>query len=125
LFEVRGLKDGRVQLIDILGGGHFAVAEPRALPGVTPGDVAELRVIGFAGEVLFGRTFLFHPSGTRSAIAELARRVMDAGGSRREVMDRCAVLRVRCERYKHVDAVRLYEAMRLGTVGSVGSGASR
>ena len=113
LFEVRGLHDGRVEVLDLLGGARFAVAEPRAMPGVAVGDVAELRLIGFAGEVLFGRTFLFHPPGTRLAIGALARRVIGRGGDRRDVMDDCATLRVRCERYKHVDAVRLYETLQV------------
>jgi hypothetical protein len=123
LFEVRALHDGRVELIDLLGGARFAVAEPRALHGVTVGDVAELRVIGFCGSVLFGRTFLFHPTGTRPAITALARRVIARGGDRREIMDTCASLRVRCERYKHVDAVRLYEAAADGRAGGFGAAA--
>ncbi|HUH00473.1 MAG TPA: hypothetical protein VML75_00680, partial [Kofleriaceae bacterium] len=73
--------------------------------------VAELRLIGVGGQVVFGRTFCFHPSGTREAIAAHARRMLAAGGDRREVMDHCASLRVRCERYRHVSALRVYEAV--------------
>lgn len=110
LFEVRALRPGGVELHDLLGGGEFAVDEQRALHGVTVGDVAELRLVGVGGQVVFGRTFCFHPSGTREAISSHARRILAAGGERREVMDHCASLRVRCERYRHVSALRVYEA---------------
>jgi hypothetical protein len=110
LFEVRALRPGGVELHDLLGGGEFGVDEQRALHGVAVGDVAELRLVGLGGQVLFGRTFCFHPSGTRVAIGVHARRILEAGGDRREVMDHCASLRVRCERYRHVSAVRVYQA---------------
>ncbi len=110
LYEVRALKPAGVHLVDVLGGAEFSVSEERALHGVSPGDVAELRLIGFDGAVLFGRTFLFHPSGTREAIISHARRIANDGGERRDVIDYCASLRIRCERYRHVSAARIYEA---------------
>lgn len=110
LFEVRSLRPGTVELFDMLGSAEFSVSEERVLYGVSPGDVAELRLIGFEGDVLFGRTFCFHPRGTREAIAAQARRILGDGGDRRDVMDYCASLRIRCERYRHVTASRVYEA---------------
>jgi len=110
LFEVRALKKNGVHLVDLLGGAEFSVQEERALHGVSPGDVAELRLVGFDGSVLFGRTFLFHPSGTRDSIVGHARRIAGEGGDRRDAIDYCASLRIRCERYRHVSATRVYEA---------------
>ncbi len=110
LFEIRALRPGSVDLHDLIGGGEFRVDESRALYGVEVGDVAELRLVGFAGRVLFGRTFCYHPTGTRDAIAKHVARIRGRGGERREVMDFCAALRVRCERYRNVQAVRVYEA---------------
>jgi len=109
IFEVVGLRPGAVALRDLLGGAEFLVHEKRALHGVSPGDVAELRLVGFGGEVLFGRTFVYHPTGTREAILGHTRRILDAGGDRQQVMDMIASLRVRCERYKHVSPLRVYE----------------
>ena len=115
LFEVRGLRAGRVELTDLLGGGQFSVVERRNMAGVSAGDVAELRLLGFEGEVLFGRTFCFHPPGTRDAIAAHARRIRARGGARGEVLDHCASLRIRCERYRHVPPARIYESVESGT----------
>jgi hypothetical protein len=110
LFEVRALAPGRIELDDLLGGARFAVAERRALPGVGRGDVLEARLFGLAGEVCFGRAFCFHPTGTRDAI--LGRLAGRPGGAaaRLAALDELAELRVRCEHYRHVPPVRVYEA---------------
>ena len=112
LFEVRALAAGRVELLDLIGGAQFSVCEPRAIVGVSVGDVAEMRLIGFAGEVLFGRTFCYHPSGTRDAIVAQVRDMRAQGGSRQDMVDFCASLRIRCQRYRHVPPARIYAAAR-------------
>ncbi|MBX3162602.1 MAG: hypothetical protein KF773_41960 [Deltaproteobacteria bacterium] len=109
LFEVRALGKGRVELLDLLGGAEFAVDENRALVGVEPGDVAELRLVGIGDEVRFGRTFIYHPKAARGAIIERARALLAKGGSRRDVIDQVAQLRVQVTRYRHMPAARVYE----------------
>jgi len=109
LFEVTRLAAGRVELFDLLGGGTFSVLEQRALHGVEIGDVAELRLIGFDGDVRFGRTFVFHPRGVRDAILAHARAELARGADRRAVIDHVAALRVKVDRYRHVPAVKVYD----------------
>ena len=109
LFEVQAMARGRVELVDLLGGAAFSVAEQRALHGVEVGDVAELRLVGVAGEVRFGRTFVYHPKSARAAIVERARAMLAKGASRRDVIDQVAQLRVQVTRYRHMPAHRVYE----------------
>jgi hypothetical protein len=109
LFEVQAMARGRVELLDLLGGAAFSVAEQRALHGVEVGDVAELRLVGVAGEVRFGRTFVYHPKSARAAIVERARAMLAKGASRRDVIDQVAQLRVQVTRYRHMPAHRVYE----------------
>ncbi len=109
LFEVQSMKAGHVALLDLIGGGRFSVSEQRVLHGVSVGDVAEMRIIGYAGEVSFGRTFCYHPTGTRDAIVGHATRMLAEGADRRDAIDYCASLRIRCLRYRHVSPVRIYE----------------
>lgn len=109
LWSVEKLGAGWVELLDLLGGAHVRVTEPRELHGVAVGEVAELRVVGFADHVWFGRAILYHPRGTRDALVEQARRITAAGGDRRAVLDHTAQLRTRVLRYRHVPPARLYE----------------
>jgi hypothetical protein len=109
LFEVRAMAKGRIELIDLLGGAEFRVEEQRQLHGVEVGDVAELRLVGVAGQVRFARTFIYHPKAARAAIVERARSMLGKGASRRDVIDQIAQLRVQVTRYRHMPPSRVYE----------------
>jgi hypothetical protein len=113
LFEVRAMRPGRIELVDLLGGAEFHVDEQRAMAGVEVGDVAELRLIGCChdggAEVRFGRTFIYHPKAARAAIVERARAMIARGASRRDVIDQIAQLRVQVTRYRHMAPARVYE----------------
>jgi hypothetical protein len=119
LFEIRAIRAGRVELLDLLGGAEVHVVEQRALHGVELGDVAELRLVGVpgagGGEVRFGRTFIYHPSVARDAIVERARAMFAAGASRRDVIDQIAHARTQLARYRHMSPARLYRAGSLGS----------
>lgn len=112
LFEVRALGGGRVELFDLIGGATFSVAEPRTLHGVEVGDVAELRVVGWAGDVVFGRTFVYHPPAARAAIAGHVRALASRGDDRRAIVDHVAALRIKVDRYRHVAPAKVYELER-------------
>jgi hypothetical protein len=109
LFEIRAMARGRIELLDLLGGGMFNVDEQRALHGVEVGDVAELRLVGIAGEIQFGRTFIYHPKSARHAIVERAQTMRAGGSSRRDIIDHIAQRRVQVTRYRHMAAARVYE----------------
>jgi hypothetical protein len=109
LFEVRAMTRGKIELLDLLGGAELHVEEQRTLHGVEVGDVAELRLVGVAGEVRFARTFVYHPKAARGAIVERARSMLAKGASRRDVIDQIAQLRVQVTRYRHMAPARVYE----------------
>ena len=109
LFEIRAMARGRIELLDLLGGAAFNVDEQRALHGVEVGDVAELRLVGIAGEVQFGRTFIYHPKAARAAIVERAHAMLATGSTRRDIIDHVAQLRVHVTRYRHMPVARVYE----------------
>ena len=109
LYSIEEQGDHHVVLLDLIGGGVFEVDERRRLFGVADGDLVEARLVGWQGKVRFGRTFLYHPAGARESIIGHARRVKAQGGTRADVVDFVASLRVRALRYKHVAAERVYE----------------
>lgn len=109
LVEIRRLRKNRIDLVDLIGGGVFAVREDRSLVGISAGDVVELRLYGYQGEISLGRTFVYHPAGVADAISTLIRDARNDGKSRAEIIDHLAALRLRSKRYRHVPAVRIYE----------------
>jgi hypothetical protein len=109
VFEVLRLGETDVVLADLIGGGRFGVDERRRLHGVAPGDVIEARLVGWRERVRFGRTFDFHPPGTRESIVGQIQRLVGAKTPRAEILDAIAALHVRALRYKHVAAAKVYE----------------
>jgi hypothetical protein len=93
---------------DLVGGAHFRVSEERHLAGVEVGNVVEMRLIGFKGQVHLGRSLLFHPKGTLEAISDAVHSMLLAGKGRGEVIDSIALLRSRALSYQHVSPVRIY-----------------
>jgi hypothetical protein len=109
LFEIAAMPAGRVDVIDLLGGAAFSVNEPRSLAGVEVGDIAELRLIGIENEVLFGKTFVYHPKSARNEIVERASAIMSAAGTRNSAIDAIATLRAYVPRYRHLSPLRVYQ----------------
>ncbi len=111
LFEVKQMLPGVVMLDDLLGGGVFAVAERRQLPGVAEGEILEARLVANISappELLFSRALQFHP---REAAAQLKRLAARAGAEgRTELLFRLARLRLKALRYQHVGADKIYAA---------------
>ena len=73
------------------------------------GNIVELRLIGFREEVYLGRSFLFHPEGTGSAIESMITAMRSGGKTRAEILDHMAQLRFRTRSYRHVSPIRIYE----------------
>ena len=113
LFEVRAMGEGRIELLDLLGGAEFHVEEQRQLHGVEVGDVAELRLVGWTSDggpmIRFGRTFVYHPKVARAAIVERVRAMLAKGADRRDAIDQIAQLRPLLSRYRHMAPARVYE----------------
>lgn len=109
LVEVSSIGKHGLQVVDLVGGARFSVSEDRQLAGVQVGNVVEMRLIGFQEEVFLGRSFLFHPEGTRDAIVSMTAAMREEGKSRAEIIDHLALLRSRSQSYRHVSPVRIYE----------------
>jgi hypothetical protein len=109
VFGIAELREGEVELEDLVGGGRFVVNERRALHGVSDGDVLTARLVGWRDKIRFGRTFSYHPAAAWPAIARQAERILAEGGTRGDVVDFVESIQVKALRYKHVAPEKLYE----------------
>jgi hypothetical protein len=108
VFEVKGVSDGAVELRDLIGGGQFVVRERRSTLGFHPGDVLEARLCWSGRDLVFGKTFLFHPTDAREAIADLVAEAGKRGEDRVATVFQLARLYLRWHRQGHVAAARIY-----------------
>jgi hypothetical protein len=73
-------------------------------------------LLGFEEQVYFAPAFFYHPPGTGDVVAAAVRRFKAEGATPEEIMDACSRLRIRCDRYGHVSAERVYATGTLDTV---------
>jgi len=110
LFEVGKNKDERVVVKDLFANKSFEVFERRKLVGVEAGDLIEARLISTASDkLMFAAGFCYHPRGAKKKIIKLVKAHKKASLPPEELLFRLAYLRLKFERYKHVDADAIYE----------------
>lgn len=108
LFDVAAVAGNEVQLDDVLGGARFRVVERRSTVGFEVGDLVEARLVWDGAEVIFGKTFLFHPRDARVEALGVVEAAANRGTDRDEILFQLSRLHVRWHRHGHVNAARVY-----------------
>jgi hypothetical protein len=108
LFQLYSETDRVLDIEDVIGGARFRVRERRSTVGIAPGDLFEARLCWDGTDVIFGRTFLFHPPDTRDVILDWIERTAAGGASRAEMLFHLSRLYVRWHRLGHTGAAKVY-----------------
>lgn len=114
LFEVRKIDEGRVILRDVFADVDHEVAERRQLAGLSKGDLIEVRLLPYEGQLFFSGAHIYHPTEVRKRIlAEVKRLRKEAGrtGSP-DVKSFLALLSrmaFKFERYRNVRLESIYD----------------
>jgi hypothetical protein len=108
LFDLIAVDDRKVHLDDLLGGARFQVVERRSTIGFEAGDLMEARLVWDGAQVVFGKTFLFHPRDARAEALDLVEGALARGTRREEIMFELSRRHVRWHRHGHVAAARVY-----------------
>jgi hypothetical protein len=108
LFQLYAETDRVLDLEDVIGGARFRVLERRSTVGIARGDVFEARLCWDGSEVVFGRTFLFHPPDARDVVLDWVERTAAGGASRGEILFHLSRLYVRWHRLGHTGAAKVY-----------------
>jgi hypothetical protein len=109
LFQVTAVGEGSVDLRDLVGGGRFSVRERRSTAGFRAADLVEARVFWSGADVVFGKTFLFHPPEAGQAIATIIAASLARGEDRADLLFHLARLHLRWFRQGFEAAERIYE----------------
>jgi hypothetical protein len=108
VFEVKAAGGDAVDLRDLVGGARFLVRERRSPLGFRGDEVLEARLCWSGRDLVFGKTFLFHPVDARPAIDELVAEAGKRGQPRGATVFQLARLYLRWHRQGHVGAARIY-----------------
>jgi hypothetical protein len=108
LFDLTDVAGGRILLEDVISGARFSVRERRSTVGFEAGDLLEARLCWDGGEVVFAKTFLFHPRDAREQVLDVVDAGLGKGEGRDAIIFQLARLHVRWHRHGHVGAARVY-----------------
>jgi hypothetical protein len=108
LFQMYGETDRVLDLEDVISGARFAVRERRSTIGISPGDVFEARLCWDGVDVVFGRTFQFHPPDAREVVLDWVERTSAGGATRAEMLFHLSRLYIRWHRLGHTSAAKVY-----------------
>lgn len=108
LFDLAAVEGHAVTIEDVLGGARFVVTERRSTVGFNVGDIVEARLVWDGREVVFAKTFLFHPREARDDILDVVDAALGKGTPRDEIMFHLSRLHVRWHHQGHVNASRIY-----------------
>jgi hypothetical protein len=113
IFDVAAVEGHQILVEDVIAGARFSVCERRSTIGFEVGDLLEARLVWDGKEVVFAKTFLFHPRDAREQVLDVVDTGLARGESREAIMFHLSRLHVRWHRHGHVAAARVY---REGTV---------
>jgi hypothetical protein len=117
LFDIAQVDGNVIELEDVLGGARLRVVERRGTVGFEAGTLLEARVVWDGSQLVFAKTFLFHPRDARSQILDFVDESLAQGTDRDEIMFHLARLYLRWHRHGHNNAARIYKGG--GTAGPV------
>ncbi len=108
VFDIAAVSSGTIALEDVLGGARFSVVERRSTAGFEVGELVEARLIWNGAEVIFGKTFLFHPRDARDAALAAVDAALNDGVPHDEIIFRLSRRHLRWHRLNHLGAARVY-----------------
>jgi len=109
LFELYGVADRVLDVVDVLGGARFHVTERRKTLGFSAGDLFEARVVWDGDTPVFGRTFLFHPPDAREVVLDWVETALERGVAHDEILFHLSRHHIRWHRQGHVGAAKIYK----------------
>lgn len=113
LFDIAAVEGHQIHVEDVISGARFSVLERRGTVGFEVGDLLEARLVWDGQEIIFAKTFLFHPRDAREQVLDVVDVDLGKGEGREAIMFHLSRLHVRWHRLGHVGAARVY---REGTV---------
>ncbi len=109
LFELLKVKQSDIFVKDLFDGEKYVVEESDINKGFNKGDIFESRLIKYRDKLVFGNSFIFHPSDTRDFILKQIKAVKFQDPKQRlKLMHRLAGMKLKVEQYTHIHVKHIY-----------------
>jgi len=109
LFELLKVKNTDVYVKDLFDGEKYVVEESDINKGFNKGDIFEGRLIKLRDHLVFGTSFVFHPSEVKAYIVkQIKTEKFQDMKQRLKLIHRLATMKLKLEQYAHIDIKHIY-----------------
>ncbi len=109
LFELLKVKNNDVYVKDLFAREKYIVEDSEINAGFTKGDIFEGRLIKIRDKMVFGSSFVFHPTDCRTYINKEIKKVRALDQRQHiKLMHKLAMMRIKSEQYSHIDVKHIY-----------------
>ena len=119
VFEYKKKKADKVHVQNLFDDEVYEVHERRALAGLEKADIFEARLLPFGDKLHFSNAFVFHPKAVKKFLVTEMKEARKQGAARATALThRMAYLRLRFERFRRVDVLKIYSRESMEQIDS-------
>ena len=119
IFEFKKKKGETLTVVNLYDGEKYEVFERRTLAGLEKSDIFEARLLPFGDRLHFSNAFVFHPKEVKKFVmAELKNHKGQGAPKPTGVVHRLAYLRLKFDRFRRVDAAKIYSRETMAQIES-------
>lgn len=117
VFELRKKAGDVLHVSNLYDGEPYEVFERRTLAGMDKSDIFEARLLPFGDRLHFSNAFVFHPKEVKKFVVAELKTFKEQGEPKpTAVVHRLAYLRLKFERFRRVDAAKIYSRETMGQI---------
>ena len=119
VFEFKKKAGDLLHVVNLYDGENYEVFERRTLAGLDKSDIFEARLMPFGDKLHFSNAFVFHPKEVKKFVLTELKAFKEQGPPKpTAVVHRLAYLRLKFDRFRRVDAAKIYSRETMAQVES-------
>ncbi len=109
IFEYLKLRGNDVYVKDMVTQEKYVIENSEITMGFTKGDIFEGRLIPFEDKLVFGESFIFHPTTCKSFIKKQIKQIKYLDQKQRlRLIHRLSIMKLKTKQYAHIDEKHIY-----------------
>jgi hypothetical protein len=108
-FKIIKIKENKLLMDDIIGGGRWLARWVLPFVGLEPGDIFGARLIMINGEIYIGRGVVRHSGQANEIIEKIVKRAINSRMAKRKIVDHLDKMKLKLDRYSNVKIKHVYQ----------------